>query len=314
MSFLGELLGADAFYDIVFPRAPRDVPVFETRPVVEGLGFGEGPRWRNGKLFFSDFYQYAVKAWDPATGALETVLQLPDGESPSGLGWLPDGRLLVVSMQAHKVLCVGPDGRASDHADLRGVSEYLPNDMVVSADGTAYVGCFAFELDGNMGPQLLWKYRTGTLAVVPPSGTAVKGPSGMHFSNGPAITPDGRTLIVAETFASRLTAFDILPDGTLANRRVWARTPGTLPDGICLCEDGTVWAANPTGNELHRWAEGGIKVATIRTSMPSFAVALGGPEGKTAYVMTSKTAGRVQGLKMEGKIEAVETDVRGAGI
>ncbi|KAI9026128.1 gluconolactonase [Hyaloraphidium curvatum] len=291
------------------------VPVFAAKTALTGLTFGEDPRWRNGKLFYSDFYSYSVRTYDPATGANEVVLQLPkDKEIPSGLGWLPDGTMLVVTLQGFKIIAVAKDGTVSDYADLKDIATWWPNDMVVSKNGTAYVGNFGFDLfasheQGENGRPK--NFKTGTLAIVHPGGRVERGPDDLYFANGCVITPDEKTFIIAESFANRVSAFDIKEDGSLTNRRVFAETPGTIPDGICLCEDGTVWVANPSGNELHRWAEGGKITGTIKTSQPSFAVTLGGPEMKTAFVITAPGSG--DPTSTAGKIEVVETDVAGTG-
>jgi sugar lactone lactonase YvrE len=217
--------------------------VYETKTILTGLTFGEGPRWRNGKLYFSDFYKFTVNCFDPASGANEVILQLPkDVSSPSGLGWLPDGRMLVVSMQDMKLLVV-ENGKASEYADLKSICEFWPNDMITAKNGTCYVGNFGFDLGAvrAQGLDVEQHMKPGTLAIVRPDGSVSKGPGGMMFANGPVITPDGKVFIVAETFANRLSMFDIEEDGSLTNRRVFAETPGTRPDGICLCEDGSIW-------------------------------------------------------------------------
>jgi len=194
----------------------------EAKVLATGLYFGEGPRWHEGRLWFSDFYDHAVKSMDES-GAVRIELQIDD--HPSGLGWLPDGRMLVVSMNQRRVLRLeGKEVRV--HADLSAVATYRANDMVVDAQGRAYIGNFGFRLDDELQRRgvegVLADHPTANLARVDPDGSVHIAAPDMHFPNGSVITPDGKTLIVAETLALRLTAFDIGPDGTLSNRRVWA--------------------------------------------------------------------------------------------
>ena len=206
----------------------------------EGLYFGEGPRWRDGRLWLSDFYAHAVFSMDPA-GNIRTELELDD--QPSGLGWLPDGRLLIVAMQAMKVLRLD-EGGLTEHADVSSLSRHLCNDMVVDGQGRAWVGNFGFDLDEmvrRVGPEQMFENHPSTnLVRVDPDGSVHLAADDMDFPNGSVVTPDGRTLIVAETLALRLTAFDIAADGSLSNRRVWASTGTRAPDGICLDVDGNI--------------------------------------------------------------------------
>ena len=258
--------------------------------VAEGLRFGEGPRWHDGRLWFSDFYDHAVKSMD-ADGSIRTELEIDD--QPSGLGWLPDGRLLVVAMRSRRLLRRDPDG-VRLHADLSGVATHLANDMVVDAQGRAYVGNFGFALDEALAARgvegVLAEHPTARLARVDPDGSVHVAAEDMHFPNGSVITRDGRTLIVAETLALRLTAFDVAADGSLSNRRVWAPVGMRAPDGICLDESGCVWVANAIAPECVLVAPGGEIVATVETDQPCFACALGGPERRTLYLLTAPTS------------------------
>lgn len=275
--------------------------------LAEGLYFGEGPRWHGGRLWFSDFYDRAVKSMD-AAGAIRTELEIDD--QPSGLGWLPDGRLLAVAMHRRQVLRVDPDG-VQLHADLAGIATYHCNDMVVDRQGRAYVGNFGFALDEALEARgvegVLADHTTAKLARVDPDGRVHVAADDLHFPNGAVITPDGRTLIVAETLAMRLTAFDIAPDGTLSNRRVWAEIGMRAPDGICLDADGHIWIANAIAPECVLVASGGRIVATVQTSQPSFACALGGADGRSLYVMTAPSSVAKQVSKSRrGRIEWAE--------
>ena len=258
--------------------------------IADGLYFGEGPRWHDGRLWFSDFYDHAVKSMDPA-GNVRTELEIDD--QPSGLGWLPDGRLLVVSMRRRQLLRVDADG-VKVHADLGGLAAFHCNDMVVDRHGRAYVGNFGFNLDHALHTRgvegVLADHATAVLARVDPDGSVHAAATGMHFPNGSAITADGKVLVVAETLALRLAAFDIAADGTLSNQRVWAPVGMRAPDGICMNRDGHVWIANAIGPECVLFAPGGEIMATVETDQPCFACALGGTDGKTLYLLTAPSS------------------------
>jgi sugar lactone lactonase YvrE len=279
-----------------------------------GLYFGEGPRWRDGRLWFSDFYDHAVKSVD-AAGVVRTELTIDD--QPSGLGWLPDGRLLIVAMHRRQVLRVDADG-VRVHADLAGVAAHHANDMIVDAQGRAYVGNFGFDLDAALKargvPGVIAEHPTAKLARVDPDGRVHGAADDLHFPNGCVLTPDGRTLIVAETLAMCLTAFDVAPDGALSGRRIWARLGMRAPDGICLDADGHVWVANAIAPECVLVAPGGAIVATVNTDQPCFACMLGGPARRTLYMMTapSSVAEQVSAAR-QGRILQAEVTTPGAG-
>jgi sugar lactone lactonase YvrE len=260
------------------------------RILADGLYFGEGPRWHDGRLWFSDFYDHQVKSLD-ASGAVRTELQIDD--QPSGLGWLPDGRLLVVAMHRRQLLRIDPDG-VRVHADLSGVATYHTNDMVVDSNGRAYVGNFGFRLDQAVSERgvdsVLADHPTTQLARVDPDGKVHVAAPDMHFPNGMVITPDGRTLIVAETLAMRLTAFDIDLDGSLSNRRVWATLGMRAPDGICLDANGHVWVANAIAPECVLVAPGGEILARVETAEPCYACMLGGDDRRTLYIMSAPSS------------------------
>jgi sugar lactone lactonase YvrE len=258
--------------------------------VADGLYFGEGPRWRDGRLWFSDFYDHAVRSLDES-GRLRTELQLDD--QPSGLGWLPDGRLLVVAMKSRRVMRADPDGLKL-HADLSQIATGKANDMVVDARGRAYVGNFGFDLDAALAERgvegVLADHPTADVACVEADGKVRVAAPGLHFPNGMVITRDGRTLIVAETLALRLAAFDVAPDGSLSNQRVWAAVGMRAPDGICLDAAGNVWIANAIAPECVLFAPGGKVLAVVETDQPCFACALGGADGHTLYALTAPSS------------------------
>ena len=285
------------------------------RTLAEDIYFGEGPRWHEGRLWFSDFYAHAVKSVS-LDGDPRVELELDD--RPSGLGWMPDGSLLVVKMQQRQVWRRWNDGRFSLHADLAEHSVHLCNDMVVDAGGRAWVGNFGFDLDAEMrargSESVIADHATTVLALVQADGTVSDAALGERFSfpNGMVITSDGKTLILAETFAGRLTALEIGADGTLSGRREWAPTWPALPDGICLDNAGAIWIANPVAPECLRIAAGGAVLETIATGeQPCFACMLGGPAGRHLFMLTAPSTGQQDAP--HGKLLMAEVDVGRVG-
>ena len=274
--------------------------------ILGGLAFPEGPRWRDGRLWFSDMHAHEVIAMTPE-GKRETVFAHTG--PVSGLGWLPDGRMLVVSMIDQKLLRIEPDGRAAVHGDLSSVATGRCNDMVVDAAGRAYVGNFGYDYpDGEIKP--------AKLARVDPDGTVSVAADELVFPNGAMITPDGKTLIVGETFAGRMTAFDVAADGSLSNRRVWAALPErAAPDGACLDADGAIWVASPTTNDVIRLKEGGEVLERIMADQGVFACMLGGEDRRTLYVLTASGSDpEDSAARRLGRIETMRVDVPGAGL
>lgn len=274
--------------------------------LVQSLKFGEGPRWRNGKLWYSDFYAHHVRTVDLA-GNVETIVDVPN--QPSGLGWDTDGNLLIVSMLDRKLMRLR-GGVLEVAGDLSGVVTSPCNDMVVDAQGRAYVGNFGFERHKGEDPCTTSMWR------VDPDGSIHEAVADLIFPNGAIITPDGRTLVVGETFASRLTAFDVADDGSLSNRRVWAEMSGVgVPDGICLDAEGAIWVADPRGKCVQRIHEGGHVSEEISFGeRGAYACMLGGPEGKHLFIVTNIDSGQVAANAGVGAIEVVEVDVAGAGL
>jgi sugar lactone lactonase YvrE len=281
-----------------------------TERFVDGLRFGEAPRWHEGRLWYSDFFEGAVFSAGPSG---DRRRELDVGGRPSGLGWLPDGRLLVVSMLERVVLRREHDGVLVRHGDLAPWATFHGNDMVVTADGRAYVGNFGFDLtaffDGEVEP------RTTSLVRIDPDGSSHEAAPDLSFPNGSVLFPDARTLVVAETLATRLTAFDVALDGALSGRRTWAELPQCAPDGICLDAEGCVWVANALAAECLRVAEGGEIVDRVVTSQPCFACMLGGTDRRTLYCVTSPTSDeREVRDRRDGRVEQVAADVPGAGL
>jgi sugar lactone lactonase YvrE len=244
--------------------------------LLDGGMFFEGPRWRDGHWWVSDMFGRVVLAVDGGGRASE--IARVEGR-PSGLGWLPDGSLLVVSMLDRRILRRSASGALSVHADLAPHCDWHANDMVVAADGSAYVGNFGFDLAGGARPK-----PTGLMRV-DPEGRVTTAADELLFPNGSVITPDGRTLVVAETFGRCLTTFTIGDDGSLSARRVWAdlRAAGIAPDGCCLDAEGRIWVADGAGHRNCLVAEGGEVVDEIPSpaGLRFYACMLGGDDGRT---------------------------------
>jgi len=273
--------------------------------LAEGFAFLEGPRWHNGQLWVSDMHDDRVLTVDLA-GRSETVVEVPG--QPSGLGWLPDGRLLVVSMTDRRLLRLDASG-LNVVADLSAVATFHCNDMVVDAHGRAYVGNFGYDFEAGM-PR-----RSAALALVLPDGTVHTAAEDLEFPNGAVLTPDGGTLIVAESFGARLTAFDVGANGRLSRRRIWAALQGAVPDGICLDAEGAMWIASPLSKEVLRVREGGQVMERLPTSAQAIACMLGGPDRRTLFVLTAQSFHRDEcRAQRNARIEAVEVDVAGAGL
>jgi sugar lactone lactonase YvrE len=279
---------------------------FETRVLRKGLGFGEAPRWHNERLWFSDFYRRGIFSIH-GDGTRERLEHLVP-QQPSGLGWLPDGDLLFVSMIDRRVMRVN-DGAISLFADISPFCGFWANDMVVSTSGVSYVGNFGFDHQAiSPSPS------TTNLVVLSPEGGVLQVVPDMAFPNGAVLTPDGKTLIIGETMALRLSAFDVNGDGTLQGRRVFAQLDGVAPDGLCLDTEGQIWLANARARQCLRVKEGGEVTAVVETSQRAFACTFGGNDRRTLYIMTAPTGNRFKIADVtEGKIETVTLDVAGAG-
>jgi sugar lactone lactonase YvrE len=257
--------------------------------VIDGFSYLEGPRWHDERIWFSDFYTQRVLSAREDGSDPRVEATVP--RQPSGLGWLPDGRLLIVSMRDRKLLRREPDGTLVTHADLSKHATGHLNDMVVDAHGRAYVGNFGFDLMGGAALEPAALHRAD------PDGTVTEVATDLWFPNGSVITKDG-VLLVNETFGNRVTAFDLTGDGRLTGRRTWAefgplpthRDIGEIlpqlsvaPDGCCLDAEGALWIADAAGGRLIRVTEGGKIVEEVSPGTPVFACALGGAAGKTLF-------------------------------
>jgi sugar lactone lactonase YvrE len=289
--------------------------------LVDERFFCEAPRWRDGRFWFSDFYAHEVCSVG-LDGDVRVELAL-DGEQPSGLGWLPDGRLLVVAMRARQVLRREPDGSLVVHADLGEIATFHTNDMLVDGDGRAYVGNFGFDLDQTLGAvgvdgllAALMADPTpymADLASIAPDGTVSVAAPELVFPNGMVLLDDGATLVVAQTLGFELTAFTRGAEGALTDRRTWAPLAELMvaPDGIAADAAGGIWVANALAPSALRVTQGGTITDSVATSQNAFACAVGGPAGRHVLVCTAPDSHHaVAGAARAGKLEIVELPAR----
>jgi len=271
--------------------------------LLDHLVFPECPRWHDGRLWFSDMHDRKVWA-TTEDGHAEIVLETPD--MPAGLGWLPDGRLLLVSMSERSLLRLDPGGLVTV-ADLSALAPFHCNDMVVDHTGRAYIGNFGFDIDGGAEP------TSTTLVCVEPDGEAWVVVDQLLFPNGAVITDGGHTLVVAESFGQRLSAYSIQPDGSLTDPRVWADLRPNVPDGICLDADGAIWVADPINNGVIRVIQGAGPVDWIPTGRGAYGCVLGGADGRNLYICTAGSSNPARTVpERAGRIEVVRVDVPGA--
>jgi sugar lactone lactonase YvrE len=293
----------------------------EVETVGEGFAFLECPRWHDERFWFVDFYTYRVYSAHSDGSDVRVEAEVP--AQPSGLGWLPDGRLLVVSMKDARVLRREADGSMVGHADLSSMVGGHPNDMVVDRHGRAFVGEFGFDL--MAGAPL----TPGRLLRVDPDGSVTQAADDLWFPNGSVIT-ESNVLLVGETFGNRVTAFDIADDGSLVNRRIWAQfgdLPGSrdlevalgqlsiAPDGCCLDAAGALWIADALGNRVIRVFEGGAIDDEIRIDAGAFACMLGGADGRSLFICAAPDfAEEARKAAREGRLLATRVEVPHAGL
>lgn len=275
----------------------------ELRLLAGDIAFGESPRWHDGRIWLSDWAAQEILAVD-LDGKREVMAQVPS--FPFSFDRLPDGTLVVVSAAQRALLRQGPDGALTPYADLGTVAPGPWNEIVVDGRGNAYVNEIGFDFpEGEFAP--------GRVALVTPAGEVREVAGDLAFPNGMAVTPDGSTLIVAESYAARLTAFTIGADGGLGDRRVWADLgEGAAPDGICLDADGAVWFAEVPGRRCVRVAEGGEVLATLHTDRGCFACMLGGPGGRTLFVVAAAWPPAADGSRT-GQVLSADTPAAAAG-
>jgi sugar lactone lactonase YvrE len=267
-----------------------------------GLAFGESPRWHNDRLWFSNWGAQEIIAVD-LKGNSEVIIRMPS--FPFSIDWLPDGRLLIASGYDRPLVRREPDGALVDHADLSGGW----NEIVVDGRGNAYINSAGFDLLAGA------EFAPGMVALVTPDGSARQVADGIAFPNGMVVTPDNSTLIVAESYAKRLTAFDIAGDGSLSNRRVWADLDDGVPDGICLDAEGAVWYADVPNKRCVRVREGGEVLQTIHLDRGCFACMLGGVNKRTLFMMAAEWHGpaNMTDAPRTGQVLTVEASAPGAG-
>ena len=262
----------------IVARLGLNKPLYSTT-LADGLMFPEAPRWHDGELWFTD--QHARQIVRLRTdGTLNKVIDTPD--LPGGLGWLADGTALVVMMTERRV-CRLREGQLEDYADLSGLASFHCNDMLVDHQGRAWVGNFGYDLHGGEA------VKPAEIILIPPGGAPRVVARDVIFPNGMAITADGHTLIVAETFAARITAFDISADDQLVHRRVWADLKGAYPDGLSLATDQTLWVATPNINQVLHLREGGEILGRIFTRGTPYACMPGGNNVTQLYITSSET-------------------------
>ncbi len=268
----------------------------ELRTLLTGLGFGESPRWHDGRLYFCNWGRQEVVAMD-IHGHSEVVARVATS-IPFCIDFLRDGRLLVVSGQESLLLRRELDGLLVTHADLKGLANQPWNEIVVNGRGNTYV---------NGGP--------GLIALLTPDGMPRQVADGIAFPNGMAITPDNSTLIIAESFGKKLTAFEIATDGGLLNRRVWADLGIGTPDGICIDAEGAVWYADVPNKRCVRVREGGEVLQAINVDRGCFACVLGGSGRRTLFILAAQWHGfaKMMDGMGSGQVLAVEVEVQGAG-
>ena len=276
--------------------------VGEPEVLMDGVVFGESPRWHDGKVWFSDWGANQVIALDPG-GGHEVVTTV--ASFPMCIDFLPDGRLLVVDSAQRRLLRREPDGSLVEHADLSAVSEKPWNDIVVDDSGNAYVNSIGFDFPGE-------EFAPGLVVLVRPEGTVAQVADNLAFPNGMAISPDGATLVVAESYANRLTGYDIGRDGRLSNRRIWAETPGDHPDGICMDVEGAVWYADVGNRHCVRVREGGQVLATVDLDRGAFACALSRGDDPRLFVV-GQTWGGPEPPQPTGRVVAFSAPAPGAG-
>jgi sugar lactone lactonase YvrE len=277
----------------------------ELQILISDLIFPESPRWHDDRLWIADWGAQEMLAVD-LQGQSDVIAHVPS--FPFSIDWLPDGRLLIVSASDEQLLRRERDGSMMVHANLIGLADHPWNEIVVDARGNAYINNIGFDFPEG-------EFATGIIAVVTPDGTARQVADDVAFPNGMVVTPDNATLIVAESYGSRLTAFDITPDGSLANRRVWADLNGGAPDGICLDAEGAIWYGDVPNKCCVRVREGGEVLQTIELDRGCFACMLGSEGKQTLFLIVNEWSGpesMAAGAAM-GQVLATMAPAAGAG-
>jgi sugar lactone lactonase YvrE len=278
----------------------------ELRTLMNGIAFGESLRWHDRRLWFSDWVAQEIIALE-AGGRSEVIVRVPFPSIPMCIDFLPDGRMLVVSNHERRLLRMKSDGTFVTHADLSGLSDIGFNEIVVDGRGNAFVNGGGFDLLAGE------KFAPGIIALVTPDGSVREVADGIAFPNGMLVTPDNSTLIVAESYGKKLTAFDITSDGSLSKRRVWADLGEGVPDGICLDAENAVWYADVPNKRCVRVREGGEVLETIHLDRGCFSCALGGADMRTLFMAATEWRGpaHMADGPRTGKILTVEVTAPG---
>jgi sugar lactone lactonase YvrE len=262
----------------------------EMHTLLTGLAFGESPRWHEGRLWVADWGAQEILAVN-LEGKREVIVKVSFPSFPMCFDWLPNGHLLLVSSRDGLLLRMESGGELLTHADLSGLSKKgLPwNEIVIDGRGNAYINNQGFDFPGG-------EFAPGTIALLTPDGTTRQVADGIAFPNGMAVTPDNSTLIVAESYGNKLTAFDIDASGSLSNQRVWADTGTDHPDGICLDAEGALWYADVGSKHCVRVREGGEVLQTIELDRGCFACMLGGADSKTLFMVATEWKGAEENM------------------
>jgi sugar lactone lactonase YvrE len=286
---------------------PKESSVSELQVLMSGIAFGESPRWHDGRLWFSDWGAQEVIAVD-LEGDPEMMVSVDFPSFPMCIDFLPDGRLLIVSGRDGLLVRREADGSLRTHADLSSLSRYAWNDIVVDGRGNAYINEAGFEFPGG-------EFAPGTIALLTPGGSARQVADGIAFPNGMAVTRDNSTLICAESYGKKLTAFEIAADGSLSAGRVWADLGDGVPDGICVDAEGAVWYADVPNQRCVRVREGGEVLQTIELDRGCFACMLGGPRDSTLFMVAQEWRGtdQMKDGARTGRLLAVEAPAASAG-
>jgi sugar lactone lactonase YvrE len=278
----------------------------EPQILMSGIVLGESPRWHDDRLWFADWGRNEVIAID-LNGHSEVMARVPS--FPISIDWLPDGRMLCVSGRDALLMHPGPDGSLATFTDLSRIAPPPWNELVVDGRANVYVNNTGFDFPGA-------EFAPGSIVLITPDGSARRAAGDVAFPNGMVVTPDNRTLILAESYASRLTAFEIAPDGSLGDRRVWAELDGGAPDGICLDTDGAVWYADVPNKRCVRVREGGKVLQTVAIDRGCFACMLGGSDNSTLFIVAaqwSDLAGTMGSGAATGQVLTIPAPAPGVG-
>ena len=283
----------------------KDFTVPEVQILMTGLVLCESPRWHDGRLWLSDWGAQEIIAVD-LSGNREVIARVPS--LPFSIDWLPDGRLLVVNARENRLQRMESDGSLVTHAELGGLSRYGCNEIVVDGRGNIYLNNINFEFPGG-------DFAPGFIALLTPDGRLRQVADNVAFPNGMGVTPDNSTLILAESYGRKLTAFDIAADGDLSNRRVWADLDGAFPDGICLDAENAVWYADVPNKRCVRVREGGEVLQTVELDRGCFACMLGGEDKKTLFLVANEWGGSadIASATRTGQVLTVKAAAPGVG-